>query len=65
MSRNNLTRERAMDIIAVQMPIEAKARMADRVIYTWGSIEQSIIQTEHCIEWLKRLSLEPNPNEGI
>ena len=63
MSRNSLTRERAMDIIRIQMPSEEKARLADRVIYTWGTIEQSILQTEHCIEWLKRLSLEPNPNE--
>lgn len=55
MSRNNLTRERAMDIIGVQMPIDAKARMADRIIYTWGTIEQSIIQTEFVLDWLRSL----------
>lgn len=56
MSRNSLTRERAMDIINTQMPSEKKAKLADRVIYTWGSIEQSVLQTEHCIEWLKRIN---------
>jgi dephospho-CoA kinase len=59
MSRNSLTRDRAMDIISIQMPIEAKARLADRVIYTWGNIDQSVLQTEHCIEWLKRLNKNP------
>lgn len=56
MSRNTLTRERAMDIISVQLPIEDKARLADRVIYTWGTIEQSVLQTEHCIDWLARIN---------
>lgn len=55
MSRNSLTHERAMDMISAQMPADTKAWLADRVIYTDGTIEQSVLQTQHCIDWLKRI----------
>lgn len=54
MLRNGLTRERAMDIISVQLPVEQKIKMADFVIRTDGSIEESIKQTEACIRYLKQ-----------
>lgn len=46
MSRNSLTRQRAMDIIDLQMPAERKVKMADYTIDTSGSIAQSILQTK-------------------
>lgn len=52
-SRNNLTREQAMARIEAQMPVEIKAHMADQVIYTWGTIEDSINQTKMYIGILK------------
>lgn len=54
MSRNSLTREQAMDRISSQMSPEIKAHMADHVIYTWGTVEDSIKQTELYIEILKQ-----------
>jgi dephospho-CoA kinase len=54
MSRNSLTRQQAMDRITAQMPVERKVELADFVIRTDGSIEESIKQTEACIELLKQ-----------
>lgn len=54
MKRNNLTREEAVARVEAQMPVEQKAHMADHLIYTWGTIEESRIQTEMLIEILKR-----------
>jgi dephospho-CoA kinase len=54
MSRNSLTREQAMDRISAQMPVEQRAKMANFVIHTEGSIEDSIKQTEACITLLKQ-----------
>jgi dephospho-CoA kinase len=54
MSRNSLTRQQAMDRIASQMPVERKVELADFVISTNGSIDESIKQTEACIELLKQ-----------
>ena len=53
MVRNSLTRERAMDIIIAQMPGEQKIKLADYVIYTDGSMENSIRQTVEIIHQLK------------
>lgn len=50
MSRNGLTRQQAMDRIESQMSGELKAHMADHVIYTFSSIDDSIKQTELLIE---------------
>lgn len=55
MVRNGLTRQQAMDRIFSQMDPHEKAHMADQVIYTWGTIEDSIKQTETYIEILKSL----------
>jgi dephospho-CoA kinase len=53
-SRNSLTREQAVARIQAQMPVELKAHMADQVIYTWGTVEDSIKQTEIYIDTLKK-----------
>lgn len=45
-----LTREQAMSIIATQMPVENKVKLADYVIDTSGTIEQSMQQTETIIK---------------
>jgi dephospho-CoA kinase len=49
-SRNGLTREQAMDRINAQMPLEQKIKMADCVIDTSGTIENSIAQTKAIIK---------------
>jgi dephospho-CoA kinase len=54
MSRNNLTRAEAMARIEAQMPVEKKKAMADYLIDTSGTIENSISQTEKIIETLKK-----------
>lgn len=46
MSRNSLTLSEAMDRINAQMPVAEKVKMADHVIDTSGTIEESILQTE-------------------
>jgi dephospho-CoA kinase len=46
MARNTLTREQAVARIDAQMPVEKKVAMANYVIDTSGTIEQSIAQTE-------------------
>lgn len=55
MKRNSLTREQAVARIDAQMPVEQKVKMADHVIYTWGTIEESNTQTELLIEKLKQM----------
>ncbi len=52
MSRNSLTRDEAMARIFAQMPVEKKKAMADYLIDTSGTIEQSINQTKEVIEHL-------------
>ena len=49
-----LTREQAMSRISAQMPVADKLNLADYIIYTWTSIEESIFQTEMIINILKR-----------
>lgn len=56
MSRNNLTREQAMARIEAQMPASQKASMADHVILTSGTIEDSIKETKRIIEILQQLT---------
>lgn len=51
--RNSLTREQAVARIDAQMPVEEKIKMADYVINTSGTIEESILQTEFIIKNLK------------
>jgi dephospho-CoA kinase len=53
MSRNSLTRAEAVARIDSQMPVEKKIQMADYVIDTSGSIEESIKQTESIIHKLR------------
>jgi dephospho-CoA kinase len=53
MSRNSLTKEQAMSRITSQMSVEQKVKIADFVIRTDGSIEESIVQTENVIQKLK------------
>jgi dephospho-CoA kinase len=54
MGRGPLTREQAMSIIATQMDPQIKAQMADYIIYTWGTVEESIKQTELIIDILQK-----------
>ena len=49
MSRNDLTEEQAMSRINAQMSVEDKVKMADYVVDTSGTIENSIKQTEAII----------------
>jgi dephospho-CoA kinase len=51
--RGPLTKEQATAIINVQMPIEKKMAMADFIIDTSGTIEESVKQTETAILCLK------------
>lgn len=57
MSRNSLTRDEAMARINAQMPVEKKKAMADYLIDTSGTIEESVKQTQKIIEILKNESL--------
>jgi dephospho-CoA kinase len=52
-----LTKERAMAIIKSQMPAEEKAHLADYIINTWGTIQDSVLQTEIIIEILRESNL--------
>lgn len=49
----SLTREEAMARIATQMSVPEKMKMADYLIDTSGTMEQSVAQTEAIIEKLK------------
>ena len=55
MKRNNLTEHQAMIRINAQLPVAKKIEMADYVINTDGTIEQSVEQTEIIIEKLNAL----------
>lgn len=55
MSRNSLTNAEAMARIDAQMTVGLKMSMADYVIDTEGTIEDSIKQTERIISYLQRL----------
>lgn len=55
MSRNNLTRAEAVTRIETQMPVSEKIKLADFVIDTSGTIENSILQTEKIINHLQRM----------
>lgn len=54
MGRNNLTHEEAMSRIAAQIPVKEKAAVADFVIDTSGTIEQSVQQTLEIIRQLRK-----------
>lgn len=54
--RNSLTRDQAVIRIDSQMPVEEKIKLADYVIDSSRTIEESILQTEHIIQTLKSLS---------
>lgn len=51
--RNSLTQEQAVARISAQMSVEEKVKMADLVIDTSGTIENSIKQTESIISIFK------------
>lgn len=53
MKRNNLTREEAMNRIMAQIPVEQKVKLADFVIDTSGSVEDSVEQTQKIIIQLR------------
>jgi dephospho-CoA kinase len=55
MSRNSLTRDEAMARIEAQMPVEEKMALADYLIDTSGTIENSVNQTQKIIESLQDL----------
>ncbi len=55
MSRNNLTHEEAMLRISAQMPVAKKIEMADYVIDTSKTIEDSVKQTQAIIQSLREL----------
>lgn len=54
MSRNNLTHDEAMSRIAAQIPVKEKVAMADYVVDTSGTIEQSVQQTLQIISQLRK-----------
>ena len=56
MSRNSLTREEAVARIVAQFPVEAKVKLADFVVDTSGTVENSIAQTVKIIHELERLN---------
>ena len=49
MARNNISKEETEKIIASQMPIEEKIRLADFVIYNNGDINKLIDETKKII----------------
>lgn len=53
MKRNGLTHEQAMDRISSQLSTEEKVEVADYIINSEGSIEESIKQTKDIIQKLK------------
>jgi dephospho-CoA kinase len=55
MKRNTLTEAEAMARIATQMPVEQKIAMADFIIDTNGTIEQSIAQTNKIVDTLRKM----------
>jgi dephospho-CoA kinase len=55
MRRNSLTRREAMDRINAQIPVAQKVALADFIINTDGTIEQSVEQTENVLLCLKVL----------
>jgi dephospho-CoA kinase len=59
MKRNSLTQEEAMARIECQMPTEKKIALADWVIYTDGTIDESIAQTEFFISMFNGESFGP------
>lgn len=56
MSRNSLTRDEAMARIEAQMPVEKKMALADYLIDTSGTVEESINQTKRIIEILNGIT---------
>jgi dephospho-CoA kinase len=54
MSRNSLTRDEAMSRIEAQMPVSSKVAMADFVINTDGTIEQSVEQAKAVLQSIKK-----------
>ncbi len=54
MSRNSLTRDEAVLRIDAQMPVEKKMSLADYLIDTSGTIENSVNQTKNIIEILRK-----------
>lgn len=55
MKRNGLTADDAMRRISAQMPTEQKVALADYVINTDGTIEESVKQTTEIIHHLERM----------
>lgn len=53
MKRNSLTRAEAMARISAQMPVAEKIAMADYVVDTSRTVEESILQTESIIKQLR------------
>lgn len=53
--RNNLTREQAQARIDSQIPVSEKVKVADFVIDTSGTIENSVKQTQEIISKLKEM----------
>jgi dephospho-CoA kinase len=56
MRRNSLTRQEAMDRINAQIPVAQKVALADFVINTDGTIEQSIEQTKIVLNNIRRIN---------
>lgn len=55
MKRNGLTADEAMRRISAQMPVEEKVALADYVINTDGTIEESVQQTTDIVHQLEYL----------
>ncbi len=58
MARDGISKERAMDILKAQMPIEEKLSHADFVIRNQGSLEETRRQVEAVWEELKKMQEE-------
>lgn len=64
MKRNALTAEEAMRRISAQMPTEQKVKLADFVVDTSGTIENSIEQTKKIIHQLHVLKFQKMLKDG-
>lgn len=64
MKRNQLTEEQAMARINAQMSVADKIKLADHVIDTSGTIEQSIQQTMKIIHQLRVMDLKQRLDNG-
>lgn len=61
MARNGLSREQALQRIALQMPLEEKRAFATDIIDNSGTIEKTRLQVDALFEDLERTAWKPSP----